>query len=200
MVSARHAPPNELADERSEKILGTNRIFVSVAHWRTTIRQQHLVRDGTFSKKTSFLTKIFNNQLRYHFVDVTTFFLRSRTGRRYKNSQQCVILFRPGSSLTNPVSILSEYKESPKHVQSSLGAHTCRQHCARKMTLELWSLEPNPLNKGSEESRDKMSRLSHKQEKGSTSSGQVAEMAKCSRPSHPILHANVVLQHAYPKL
>ena len=127
---------------------------------------------------------------------MTTFFLRSRTGRRYKNSQQCVILFRPGSSLTNPVSILSEYKESPKHVQSSLGAHTCRQHCARKMKLELWSLEPNPLNKGSQQSLDKMSHLSHKQEKGwhATSPGQVAEMAKCSRPSHPILHANVVLQ------
>ena len=26
------------------------------------------------------------------------------------------------------------------------------------------------------------------------SSGQMAEMAKCSRPSHPILPANVVLQ------
>ena len=120
---------------------------------------------------------------------MSAFFLRSCTGRRYKNSQQCVILFRPGSSLTNPDSILSEYKESPKHVQSSLGAHTFRQHCAKKMELELWSLEPNPLNKGSQESRDKTSHLSHKQEKGwhVTSSGQMADMAKCNRPSHEVL-------------
>ena len=140
---------------------------------------------------------IFNNQLRYHFVDVSAFFLRNRTGRRYKNSLKCRILFRPGSSVTNPVSIMSEYKESPKDVQSSLGAHTYRQHFAKTMKLELWSLEPNPSNKGSQESRDNMSHLSHKQEMGwhVTSSGQVAEMAKCSRrPSHPILPANVVLQ------
>ena len=87
-----------------------------------------------------------------------------------------MILFRPGSSLTNPVSIMSAYKESPKDVQSPLGAHTCRQHCAKKKRkLEIWSLEPNPLNKGSQESRDKMSHLSRKQEKGwhVTSSGQM---------------------------
>ena len=96
---------------------------------------------------------------------MSAFFLRSRTGRRYKNSLKCRILFRPGSSLTNPISILSEYKESPKHVQSSLGAHTYRQHCAKKMKLELRSLEPNPLNKGSQESRDKMSLTCHTNKK-----------------------------------
>ena len=83
-----------------------------------------------------------------------------------KKPPTCMILFRPGSSLTNPVSFMSEYNESPKDVQSSLSAHTCGQHCAKKTKLDLLGLEANSLNKGSQQSLDKMSYVSHKQEKG----------------------------------
>ena len=57
-----------------------------------------------------------------------------------KKPPKCMILFRPGTILTNPISIVSEYNESPKDVQSSLGAHTCRQHCAKKRNLVYWAL------------------------------------------------------------
>ena len=57
-----------------------------------------------------------------------------------KKPPKCMILFRPGTILTNPVSIVSEYNESPKDVQPSLSAHTCRQHCAKKRNLIYWAL------------------------------------------------------------
>ena len=39
-----------------------------------------------------------------------------------KNPQKCMILFRPGSILTNPASMMNEYKDSLKDFLSSLGA------------------------------------------------------------------------------
>ena len=48
-----------------------------------------------------------------------------------RNRQKCMILLRPGSILTKPVSMMSEDKDSAKDVQSSLGACTCRQHCSK---------------------------------------------------------------------
>ena len=81
---------------------------------------------------------------------------------------------------------MSENKDSPKDVQSSLGAHTT---ITKASALSHVGLEPNELNKVSQEGPDKISFLSHKQEGMSyvISSGQVAEMVKCSRPSHPLL-------------
>ena len=76
-------------------------------------------------------------------------------------------------------------RESPKDVQSSLGAHTYWQHCA-KMNPKLLDLEPNKLSKEPQECLDKMSYLSLNKKKGwhVTSSSPVAETAKCSRPSN----------------
>ena len=78
---------------------------------------------------------------------------------------------------------MSESKDSPNYVQSSLGARTAIKTA---LALSHVSLEPNELNKGSHDSLDKMSYLSHKREKRMayvTTSGQVAEMVKCFRPS-----------------
>ena len=75
---------------------------------------------------------------------------------------------------------MSENKDSPKDVQSSLGAHTTMNKAS---ALRHVDFEPKELNKGSQKSPDKMSYLSHKQGKRMedvTSSGQVAEMATCS--------------------
>ena len=77
---------------------------------------------------------------------------------------------------------MSENKDSPKDVQSSLGAHTTINKAS---ALSPVSLEPNELNKGSHESLDKMSYLSHKQGKGwHTSHHQFKwqKMVICSRP------------------
>ena len=81
---------------------------------------------------------------------------------------------------------MSENKDSPKDVQSSLGAHTT---ITKASALSHVGLEPHELNKVSQEGPDKISFLSHKQEGMSyvISSGQVPEMVKCSRPSHPLL-------------
>ena len=70
---------------------------------------------------------------------------------------------------------MSENKDSPKDVQSSVAAHTTINKAS---ALRYVGLEPNEFNKGPQESLDKMSYLSHKQEKGwhmSLSSVQVAE-------------------------
>ena len=83
-----------------------------------------------------------------------------------KKPPKCMILFRPGTILTNPVSIMSEYKEkSQGRPVVTWRTHLSTTLC-QKTKLELLGLEPNPLNKGSQQSLDKMSYLSHKQEKG----------------------------------
>ena len=69
-----------------------------------------------------------NTQAMVKGVDVKNFFLCKSYVTKIrqtldKNPQTCKILFRPGSVLTCPVSMMSEYKESPKDIQSSLGAH-----------------------------------------------------------------------------
>ena len=101
-----------------------------------------------------------------------------------------MILFRPGSILTKPVSMRSEYKESSKDVQSSFVAHTYWQHCV-KTNLELLSLShvdpwAKPIKQGIT-GKSKQNVLPVTQtRKGiayATSSGQVTVMAKCSRPS-----------------
>ena len=82
-----------------------------------------------------------------------------------KNPKKCVILCRLGSILTKPGSMMSEHKESPKDVQSSFGAHTYWQHCAKN---EPWEIGPwgNALNNRSQWSSAKMSYLLHKEGKG----------------------------------
>ena len=82
---------------------------------------------------------------------------------------------------------MSENKDSPKDVQSSLGAHTTINKAS---ALSHVGHEPNDLNKGSpEKSGQKLLPVAQTRKRMSyvTSSGPVAEMVKCSRPSHPLL-------------
>ena len=73
---------------------------------------------------------------------------------------------------------MSENKDSPKDVQSSLGARTTINKAS---ALSHVGLEPNELNKESRECLDKMSYLPHKKRKRMayvTSSVQVAEIGE----------------------
>ena len=83
---------------------------------------------------------------------------------------------------------MSENKDSPKDVQSSLGAHTTLN---KDSALSHVGHEPNELNKGSQERLDKISHLSHKQEKG------------CHRSHHQVKWQkwwNAVVRHTHSSL
>ena len=105
-----------------------------------------------------------------------------------------MILFRPGSILTRPVSMINGNKESPKDVQSSLGAHSYWQRCCRwNWQLESWATfvkQRITVKSGQNVSPVTQTR---KRMADVTSWGQVAVMAKCSRPSHTQHHCAVLL-------
>ena len=96
-----------------------------------------------------------------------------------------MILWCSGSILTTPVSLMSEYKENPKDVKPSLGAH-----CWVKLNVHTrsWScanvIETKPSQKKSKTNfRACDTTTQGKAASHVTSEGQVAVVAKCSRPS-----------------
>ena len=63
-----------------------------------------------------------------HHVDASVLYVQLVRDEKRGNTQPRTTkmydsFLRLGSILTNPVSMMNEYKESPKDVQSSLGAH-----------------------------------------------------------------------------
>ena len=121
--SARYAPTNDSAD----RVVFTNCGY----QWNLSQSLISLVESfDNFFNGIAFATMITYNLLHCHVVDVKVFFLcNSFVTRKRGNTQprthtsKCMILFSPGSIQTNPLSMMNEYKDSPKDVQLSLGAH-----------------------------------------------------------------------------
>ena len=91
-----------------------------------------------------------------------------------------MILCRPGSILTRPVSMMNENKENPKDVQPSFGAH---KWVKLQRVHTILNLSPCHRNKTFTKGQDKMSCLWH-QLKWKWSRMWSEVMAKCSPPSH----------------
>ena len=182
-ASALCAPPDELPNERFVKL------------WRSIESYPlSLIGEIKFFTKTLFVTRSSitcseTTLWMWRVLSVHSYVTKIRQTLD-KNPQKCMILFRPGSFLTKPVSMRSEYKESSKDVQSSFVAHTYWQHCV-KTNLELLSLSHvDPWAKSIKQGITGKSTQNvlpvTQTRKGisyATSSGQVTVMAKCSRPS-----------------